>query len=288
MQIKARAKELSIILGLFFIVFILWNRLIRTRQPIDLFTEYTITRLVVYFCLFIGSILIVFFFIRKILNINSKMLLLKRLLEKPLLISFISFVQEYILNAPKNLYEWLYERIHIRDRMTPIGQFIYYHNLNERPYKMKLILGFFYSFQILLCLTFIHNIFVLHKLTYFYKALILLIIPMLFRLLIFMQYNLSTKLKQNIETFIDFVPKESNDGWVISRTEAYKDNPNLTDAKMDFYASYWYMYIHSLMSIDHFHRLEAKIKPYINIFCYSLYALGWGYILYRIYLNEYS
>jgi hypothetical protein len=286
MQIKL--NYLSILLGLFYCLWILWNRLFRSQEPINLFTEYTTRRVIVYSLLFIGSILLVLFFIRKLFNLTSKMLLLKSLLNKPKLISLLSFVQNDILNAPKNLYEWVYERVHIRDRMTPIGQFIYYQNFNEKPYKMKFIIGFLYSFQILICLTFFHNVFLLNKLTYFYKILILLLIPMLLRILIFIQYNLSAKLKKNIETFIKFVPKESNDGWVMYRTDAYKDNPNLTKAKMDYYASCWYMYIHSLMSIDHLYHLEKKIKPYVYIICYSLYTVGWGYILYRIYLNEYG
>jgi len=157
------------------------------------------------------------------------MVFLRHLLQKPWIVAFIAFIEEYILNAPKNLYEWFYKHVHIRDRMTPIGQFIYYQNFNERPYKIKLIIGFMYSFQILICLTFIHNVFLMHKLIYFYKALIVLLIPMSVRLLIFMQYHLSTKLKKNIETFVKFVPNESNNGWIMYRTDAYQDNPNLTN-----------------------------------------------------------
>lgn len=285
---QTKLKYLSIILGLLYCLFFLWNRLLRLREPVDLFTEYTYLRLLVYFCLCIGSCFIVLFFVRKLLNITSKMIFLKKVLENPRIVIITSFVVEYILNAPKNLYEWLYEHVHIRDKMTPIGKFIYYQNFNERIYKMAFILGFMYSFQILLCVTFIHNVFILHKLTYFYKVFLLLLIPMLLRLLIFMQYDLATKLKKNIETFMQFIPKESQDGFIMSRADDHTDNPNLTKERMDYFASYWYMYLHSLMSIDHFYRIETKIKPYIYIFCYSLYAIGWGYILYRIYLNEFG
>jgi hypothetical protein len=286
MQIKA--KYLSILLGLFYCLFLLWNRLIRTRKPIHLFMEYNMIRIFIYLCLCIMSLFLVLFFIRKLLHIKPKMLLLKQLLEKPSMITFMAFIEEYILNAPKNLYEWVYEHIHIRDRMTLIGQFIYYQKFNENPYKMRIIIGFLYSFQLIICLTFIHNIFLLHKLTYFYKVLLLLLIPMFFRLLLFMQYDLSKKLKNNIETFMTFVPNESNDGFIMDRADNHKDNQNLTKERMDYFASYWYMYLYCLMSIDHFYRLEDKAKPYVYIFCYSLYALGWGYILYRICLNDSS
>lgn len=282
---QTKFKYLSILLGLFYCLFILWNRLLRNRKPFDLFTEYNVIRVCVYLCLCIGSFIIVVFFIRK-LFVTPKNFLLRRLLEKPWLIRLITFVEEYVLNAPKNLYEVFYTQIPITDKMTKVGQFIYYQNFNERPYKIKLIIGILYGFQLFLCLIFIHNVFFLHKLTYFYKSLPLLLIPMLLRLLLFMQYDLSTKSIKNIEVFIKFIPKDCNTGWIMFRTDAYKENPNLTNAKMDAYASYWYMYIHSLMSIDHFHRLENKAKPYVYIFCYSLYALGWGYILYRIYLND--
>lgn len=277
---KIRAKYLSILLGLFYCIFILWNRLIRTRHPIELFTEYTILRICIYTSLCILSIILVFFYLKKLLNVQPKGFL-KQLLEKSWVTSLNNLIIEYVLDAPKNLYEWLYERIKIRPIIESFTLLIHQNALNN-SYFTRIVPLLMISFRPLLCFLFLHGVFHLHKLTYFYKGLIFLLIPLGFNILLFSIDHLSKINKAYIEALILFEPNETQDGWIISR----KDDNELSEEDMDYHAETWLLYLYAIMTLDAYYSSEQKIKPFINIFCYSLYAIGWGYILYRIHLNE--
>jgi hypothetical protein len=281
---KIKAKYLSILLGLFYCLFILWNRVLRTRHPIDLFLEYTIFRICIYLILLLLSIILLFYYLRKIANILPKRFV-RYLLEKAWVISIIQWITEYILNAPKNLYEWLYERIKIRPLIDSFTVIIYNNALNN-SYFAKIVLILMISFRPILCLVFLHGVFSLHKLTYFYKGLIFLLIPLCFTLLLFSIDHLSKINKAYIESLILFEPNETQDGWIISRKD--ENDLELTEADMEYHAETRLLYLYSIMTIDNYNSLEQKIKPYVNTFCYGFYAIGWGYILYRIYLNEYG
>jgi hypothetical protein len=283
---KIKAKYLSILLGLFYCLFILWNRLLRLRNPVDLFTEYTTFRILIYFFLLVLSIILFFYYIKKLFNIQPKLILLKRILEKPLFISLNIIIQEYILNAPKNLYEWFYERIKIRPFIEQCCGFIHEYTFNQKKYFMYILIFFMASFRIVLCFLFLHGVFYLHKLTYFYKGLIFLLIPMCFSILLFSIDHLSKINKVYIESLILFEPNETQDGWIISRKD--ENDLELTEEIMDYHAEMWFDYLYAIMTIDNYNSLEQKVKSYVNTFCYGFYAIGWGYILYRIYLNEYG
>jgi hypothetical protein len=281
---KISARYLSILLGLFYCLFILWNRLLRKRNPIDLFTEYTTFRIVVYSCLCILSLLLVVHYLRKLLDIQPKLNFLKGIVEKPWFITLSIIIQEYVLQAPKNLYEWLYERIKIRPFIEQCCGFMHEFTLHKNKYLMITVILFMATFRIIVCLFFVYGVFLLHNLIFFYKSLIFLLIPMLFNLLLFSIDHLAKINKAYIASFILFEGNETRDGWIISRKD--ENDLELTEEIMDYHAEMWFAYLYAIMTIDTYHTLENKVKPYIYIFCYSLYAFGWGYILYHIYLKR--
>jgi hypothetical protein len=278
-------KYISIIIGFLLCLLVFWNRLLRTRKSIDLFTEYNLIRICIYACLFIGSFFIVIFFIKKLLNITSKMLLFQQILERPLVISLIAFIKEYILNAPKNLYEWLYIYVKIRPAIDACCKFIQKNHIDERPTIIKIIVISMASFRIVLCLVFIHGVFCLHKLTYFYTCLAFLLIPVLFSIFLYSIKHLATNNKAAIQTFVNIQEDPTDGGWIISRTQKYS---YYTDEQLASWGNYWAVYLYAIETIDHYYMLENKTKGYIYIFMYTFYGIGWGYILYRIYLNEYG
>ena len=109
-------------------------------------------------------------------------------------------------------------------------------------------------------------------------------------MLLFIIYNLAKKNTKLIEEWMDFPVNNETNGFNMRLKIENKDNPllNIVDEDvllniMHSHYQTWFTYLYSLMTIDHFYSLENKNKPYINIFIYSLYAIGWGYILFGIF-----
>jgi hypothetical protein len=282
---KVETKYISILLGFFYCLSIIWNRLFRTRKPVDLFTEYNTIRIGVYLCLFLVSIMMVIYFVRQALEISSKGIFIKNLLEKPSIIALRYYLQEYILNGPKNLYEWLYIRIYIKPTIDTCCRFMLDYHIGEKPLILKSIILSILSIRLVVCIAFIHGIFFLHNFNYFFKCLVLLLVPILFSIFLYSIKYLATDNKEAIETFIHIKEDPDNeDGWIISRTEEYS---YLSDEQVTGNAKMWERYCYAKSTIEYYYILDVEIKLYFNIFYYSFYAIGWGYILYRIYLNEY-
>lgn len=289
-----KGKYFSIFLGLLYCIFIIWNRLIREKLPRDLFSNYSTLLLYLYTFIFIICLYICIYNVRIIFNITSTYRLLNRLLRIPIIEKFsnkIVFVWElYIISAPKNLYEYLYNYIYIRPLIETLCHFINTHAIKLKRIQIFIII-FRYSFLFLLAIIFIHDVFYLNRLIYFYKYICLLIIPILFDLFIFIIYNLSKKNKKIIEERIVMKPiyEENIVRYEIKlnleNTEnvllKIKDQKYLEECLI-YNSNSLHNYFVACNIIDSYHELEKKIKPYIYFFIYSLYAIGWGYVLFNI------
>lgn len=276
-------KNISIIIGFLFCLFILWNRLLRSRKPVDLFTEYNIIRICIYFSLCIVSMILIIYFVCQVFAISSKRAFLKSLLEKPRVVSIISFIQEYILNAPKNLYEWLYLYIKIRPIIDECCKFIQKYSIGDKPAIIMAIILSTASFRVIVCMIFIYAVFYTNNLSYFYNSLPLLLIPVLFSIFLYSIHHLATNNKKAIQTYVRFTYDTSDNNWIISRTQEYV---YFTDEQLTNCGNDWVTYLYSIETLDDYSKIDKDIKVYVNISCYSLYAIGWGYTLYRIYLNN--
>jgi len=195
---KTLLKNISIIFGLLCCLFILWSRLLRTRKSVDLFTDYNIIRISIYFSLFIVSIILIIYFVCQVFEISSKRAFLKSLLEKPRVVSMIFFIQEYIRNAPKNLYEWLYLYIKIRPTIDRCCKFIQKYSIGDKPAIIRIIILSTTSFRVIVCMIFIYAVFHLNNLSYFYNSLPLLLIPVLFSIFLYSINHLATNNKKQL------------------------------------------------------------------------------------------
>jgi hypothetical protein len=300
MKIVTFGKNISILIGLLYVLFILYNRLIRERLPRNILLDYNNLILLSYFLLFFTSLFIIIFYIREILKIKAKFRILNKLIEIPIMEKIFrlgaDMVINYILKGPKNLYEFLYKRIKIRPIIDIICKKICDWDLNENIIFLYFILIYKYIFIFTIAVIFSIEVFYFSYFKYFYKSLLYLLIPLLIDLFLFIIYNLADKNKNVIEEWINFPVNEKGDGFNMRLNIENKDNPLLQingDEKIlletiHFHYTTWYRYLYSKMTIDNFYTIEKKYKPFMYIIIYSIYGIGWGYILYRIYLNEYG
>ena len=291
---KILGKYISNFIGLFYILFILWNRLIRERLPRDIFIDYNNYILFAYFLLFFSSLYIIIYSLREIFQIHAKYRILNKLIEKPFFERIFrvgaDIVINYILKGPKNLYEYLYKRIKIKPFIDKICVGIDFISLNEKIFILYTILIFKNIFNFIILFIFIYEVFILNHLEIFYLYLPWLLIPLLIDLFFFIIYHLAKKNTKLIEEWLKFPVNEKGTWFNITLNMENKENPlfkitnedNLTKT-MKFHGQSWYYYRYSCMAIDHFYNLENKYKPYLNIFIYSLYSMGWGYILFGIF-----
>ena len=158
-------QYLSIVLGFLYCIFIFWNRLIRERLPRDLFSEYNFILLCLYIFLFVICFYVTLYYIRQIFNIIPKYKILNRMLTVPMIANFsnrfLNIWNQYIVNAPKNFYEFLYNQIYIRPFIDKCCRFISYFVLQR---FINYFIIFKYSFILILTTIFILNIFFLHNL----------------------------------------------------------------------------------------------------------------------------
>ena len=169
-----------------------------------------------------------------------------------------------------------------------------YLSLNERKYFLYFILNFKYSFQILIVFIFLYDVFMLNHLERFYYFIPFQLIPLSFDIIVFIIYNLAEKNRKIIEEWINFPVNDNRSGYNMRLNIENKDNPllNIMDEDvllkiMHSHYRTWFTYLYSCMTIDHYYSLEDKYKPYLSIIIYSLYAFGWGYILFGIFFPLY-
>ena len=293
---KIIAKYLSIILGFLYCLFIFWNRVIRERLPKDLFTEYTSINLYTYNLLFVVCFFLTIYFIKQIFHIKPKYRLLNRILQIPFIENlsnkFLDIWILYIINAPKNFYEFLYKHIYIRPFIDKCCDYI---TKLEMVRFINYFLIFKYSFIIILTTIFIHNIFFLHSLEYFYKYIWLLLIPTLFDLFIFSVSNLAKKNQKVIEERIimTLIPESISEPRVNYTVALNLHNKNnillkITDQIylkecLKFNGDLLLTYFTTQTIIDEYYTKEKKVQPYIYVYVFGLYTIGWGYVLFNIF-----
>jgi hypothetical protein len=107
----------SIILGFIYVIVILWNRLLRERLPRDLLGNYDTYIFAIYCVLLLSSAILFFYYLRQILQIQSRYLFLSKILKITFIQNSVNFFLEYIVKAPYKSYIWVYNKI-MTDNMT--------------------------------------------------------------------------------------------------------------------------------------------------------------------------
>lgn len=271
-------KTISILFAIIYILFLFWNRLFRSRLPKTLDGIYTTYQVTVFILLLLLSIFMIIYTLKSLLH-KQKKGIIKLYIEKILNSTSGYFFITYVLNAPKILYEWLYQYITIRSFIEKFGVKIW----NMDPYKYcKHLIFIIYFIRIFVCIIFIIDIIYFNKFDYFYKSLLLLLVILTLRCCIFILKDLSAKNKLYIEKeFLIIEVNENKDGFYAEPKEQYKEIFN--DNQINKLTTTWIAYLANCMFADKFYEYDDHYKKYIDLICYSIYTIGWGYILYRWY-----
>lgn len=268
-------KLMSITLATIYIIFIFWNRLFRLRLPRILDGNYTDIQLIAFTLIFFSCLFILIHSLHKLFS-KKQTSIFKYYINYILETRISKFIIKYIINAPKHLYDLLYEYITIRPFIEKIGVKVW----NMDPYDYcKPILFTIYSIRIFVCIIFIIDIIYFQKFNYFYKSLILLLIPIIFKTSIYIIQDMSKKNKAYIEKeFLIIEVNETRDGFYADPHEKHKDN--MSDNQLNILSISWVAYLANCMFTDKIDELDNIYKKYVDIICYGIYTIGWGYILY--------
>ena len=270
-KIELIFKTLSIILTIIYIIFIFWSRILREKIPKILYINYTEYQVLVFSFVFLICSFMLLYSLRKLFPEKQK-----GFLNKLLATQLGVFVFTYIINAHKHLYDFLYNYITIRPLIEKLGVKTW----NSNFYETCLIIPIFmYMIRIFICLIFLLDIFYFNTFNYFYKSLILMLIPLIIKACIFIIHDMSKKNKEYIEKeFLIIEPEEFNNGFYMNIYPHLEDK--LNDNQIKSLKVNWVAYLANCMFTDKIYDFDYKYTKYLDIFCYTLYVSGWGYLLY--------
>ena len=278
----------SIFLGLFFCLFVIWNRLFRTRQLRHLILEINFSIIFSYSLLCLITFILILYNLKLVLKIKTNSKIYSYIEKKPYILYVIEFIIKYILNAPKNLDGFLYRDDYIRPWATDICGYIF--EQMEGYYKNKLLTPIYFNciLKLIIASVFLYDILFIEKFTHFFKILPFLLIPVIFQVLLFIIFDFADKNRKQINEWITMEANEDNTGYIVYIKPEYENDPRLTDEIAAYHSQNWQVYINVMMVIDEYYDLEKKIKPFFNIIIYTLYNIGWCYLLYNIHLLPYD
>ena len=267
----------SIIFGIFISLLLLWNRLLRERLPKILDGNYEPNLKVIFLLLFFSSLLSFIIALKKILNISvePKNKYIINLLEMKFVQKSFHYIYEYILKAPEHAGIWFFNSINIINYIRDFGSFIY--EQDPRKYT-KILVRSMYIIRIVVSLVFIIDVLVFNKFDYFYKVAILLLLPMLFKVFLFVIKDGSEfNRKYYLENYIVVVSNFETMTFDIDFHPSYKGEKS--EWFFYQYSNNWLYFVSNCAFVDHIKDYEEKTKYYVVIFCSTMYLIGWLYIM---------
>jgi hypothetical protein len=283
-NLKIILQIFSILLGLFYCSFIIWNRLFRTRQLRDLILDVNPSIITIYSILFVVTLILLLYNIKLALQIKTNSKIYIYIEKKPYILNTLSFLVQYIINAPKNLYEFLYKYINIWYYIDVICYFVVNEQLYGKQGWKKFTIYFINILKLFVVLVFIYDVIYVGKFIHFFKFLPLLIIPLVFEVLLFIIFHSASDGSRTIGKWFEIEANEEDTGYIFTLREEFQNDPYFTDEIMRYHADNWQAYINAMMAIDLYYGLEKKIKPFFNIIIYTIYTIGWCYLLFNIWI----
>jgi hypothetical protein len=183
----------SIFFGIFYISFILWNRLIRVRLPRELLitNHYDLTFLIILILTVLFGLLFIYYFLNLIKYLPREPgKIIKRVLmieEKIKDYNFYKFIQQIIkafMDGPLEFYVMVYNKFYnktriIHDGTEKIGLYLFdiFTDYKKLPYLVYLFLIVFP--RLIVSMVLVIEVIYLRELNNFYKVLPLLLIPLI-------------------------------------------------------------------------------------------------------------
>lgn len=258
--------------GLLFVLYVIYIRLIMVRLPKDLnlFHNGTLnTKLVI-------MVVIGIFFSAGFLAVNLYLLKTKEI-KQSFFSKYFTILGDFIQRALFEVYRS--GELFITDGYNKISYLAknFYDVFGNKTEELLIYINFCVRFFIVGI--FLIDVFYFFQFNYFYKVLIFLCIPICINILIYILTDFSKNLEELKASLIitDLgIDKETN----LPRTK-YAPSPGCEDIDLRYYIDQFVICnkIHGYLIV--YYILQRYISIRCNIIIYSLYLLGWLFILFK-------
>lgn len=257
------------------IVLIIWGRFLHKRAPVFL-EEVSITYVKIITIL--SLIFLFIYLLYKNLNIiNGKIFSTTGFFYKIQTSATICWINEYILNSPKFLYEQIAHYYSIRQFIEKPASYITAY-WNYPKYIALLMM----APRIVIATIFVVEVYYLNQMLYFFLSLSLLIPLLICNILIYLTKTFSRSYLDFLELHLNI--SEANKTIYITLKEQPPDDPDaLTMEEMrkrfDEFSDFYYIYIQIHQFTLAIQQYENKYNPYMAVYTSICFIIGWTYYL---------
>jgi hypothetical protein len=194
MQMISNWTFISILFGISYISFIIWNRLIRVRLPKELFitNEYDLTFFIVFLLTVIFGILFIYYLLKLIKylprepgRIIKKFIIMEERVNKYQIYIIVQQVKKAFMEGPLYLYLFLYNQtrlVHVGTEKIGIHLFNIFTDYKKLPYLVYIIMIVFPRLIVSMVLVIeVIEVIYLRELNLFYEVLPLLLLPLIIK-----------------------------------------------------------------------------------------------------------
>jgi hypothetical protein len=196
----------------------------------------------------------------------------------PQLTKIIKQISEYIKDSLFAIYIYFIEKVD--DSYNKVKRIITYFLKYFGHKEFILCLAFEILPYIIVNIFFCIDVFIFFRLNYFYKSLIILIIPVIFRIWLYIINDFTHNMKIIEQDF--FITSSFNEDG--SENIKFDIKPEVPSEKKPIIVTYNIQEYLSLIPlkrfIDSYEILKDYYKPRIMLFVCLSYAIGWSYIIY--------
>lgn len=255
-----------LLLGFVIVTYIIYLRVFRERLPKDLYVGNPIN-LNLCLIVFIG-----FFMSLYIIYVNTT-LLYKKTKKENLLQKFSSKIAQIIQEALEEVFNFIGQVIGEKS-YTFLSSFAQnFHNIFFK-YHAGILFIISYSVRCIIFIVFFCDIFIFFRFNYFYKSLILLIIPIIISIITFLLKNFASNLEL-MSSFLDTEEAEELGDPVTKFTPSLGNE----DIDLSYHVEQFILCTKIQNYLDIYNDFKDYYTPRCNILLYSLYAIGWAFII---------
>lgn len=271
---------LLFILGLLLISWIIYNRLIRTRESIDIVFYYQFSTILLYFYLMMINIMYLLFTILTILLEKGLFTTSNSNKEQSVWYTYLKRHIKTFLNIPNKAFETVY--IYGIKKIPKLYSFYDHCCYIFIKYEKIIIYGlpiFMLLCQFIVLSALIIDVFYFQKFHWFYKSLILLLGPLLSNTLIYCLNDYAQEGITEMEKFANAVYNRETKAWTYTWRDDMAEYFNDDNFKqLTFSHSNLYIVLALTNWIKYYSSSWYIIKIF-HITKYSLYIITWGYLL---------
>jgi hypothetical protein len=282
---------IKFLLGILCITLIFWNRFLRARLPLE-YSKINVEHLNVYILSSIFfTVIFTFLFFYTVIKIISvfKQSKASFFTKNFYYLQVQEFLKNYVIDAPQYVYDMLTKNINLAKIIEYPASLFVAHFAYPRCY----VIIFYYLPQVLVSSIFFIEVYFFHQRVIFIKILSLLVILLLAKLIIFIFKNYSDRRLKHYDLFFDIITQEDGVKHVyLKPPHLLPKHIPLEEIVNKYNTMYLYWIIYSniynfTLEIDTF---NLKYKPYINVFTFFFFTLGWFYVSFFLlkYKAEYS